>query len=94
MDEYEKMLDQCMCRLPCDCMDAGRFTIPKAEVLIEGARTIFYNFYDIANKLRRDPRHILKFFLKELATSYEERDKKIIFQGKFSSATIDWKIEI
>ena len=85
MADYDKMLDICICRLPRECKEGSRFVIPKAEVLIEGARTIFFNFYDVANSLRRDPKHLLKFFLKELATSYEERDKKVIFQGRFPS---------
>ncbi len=94
MSDYEKMLDLCMERLPKECREGSRFCIPRAEVLIQGARTIFLNFYDVSGALRRDPKHLLKFFLKELATSYEEKDKKVIFQGRFPGNLMDKKIEI
>jgi translation initiation factor 2 subunit 2 len=94
MSDYEKLLKMCMDRLPSECGKGDRFCIPNAEVLIQGARTIFFNFYDVANALRRDPKHLLKFFLKELATSYEEKDKKVIFQGRFPGVLINRKIEL
>ena len=94
MSEYDELLKMCMAKLPKECIEGNRFCIPKAEVLIEGARTIFFNFYEVANALRRDPKHMLKFFLKELATSYEEKDKKVIFQGKFPSILMNKKVEM
>ncbi len=94
MSDYEDLLKMCMQHLPKECGKGDRFCIPKAEVLIQGARTIFLNFYEVAGALRREPQHMLKFFLKELATSYEEKDKKIIFQGRFPGLLIDKKIEL
>ena len=94
MSDYEDLLDMCMQHLPKECGKGDRFCIPKAEVLIQGARTLFLNFYDVASALRRDPQHLLKFFLKELATSYEEKDKKVIFQGRFPGMLINRKIEL
>ena len=94
MSDYENLLDSCMEKLPKECREGSRFCVPKAEVLIQGARTLFFNFYDVASSLRRDPKHLLKFFLKELATSYEEKDKKIIFQGRFPAPLMDKKIEL
>ena len=94
MSDYDDMLKICMEKLPKECGKGDRFCIPKAEVLIQGARTIFFNFYDVASGLRRDPKHLLKFFLKELATSYEEKDKKVIFQGRFPGILINKKVEL
>jgi len=94
MSGYEDLLKMCMKKLPKEGGEGDRFRIPKADVLIQGARTIFLNFYDTANALRRDPRHLLKFFLKELATSYEEKDKKVTFQGRFPGILINKKIEL
>lgn len=94
MTDYEKMLKICIDKLPSECGKGDRFCVPQAEVLIQGARTLFFNFYEVANALRRDPKHLLKFFLKELATSYEEKDKKIIFTGKFPGMLINKKIEL
>lgn len=94
MSDYEKLLNRCMEKLPAECRDGSRFTVPKAEVLIQGARTIFTNFYDVASCLRRDPKHLLKFFLKELATSYEEKDKKVTFTGRFPGPLMNKKVEL
>jgi translation initiation factor 2 subunit 2 len=94
MSDYDDLLNVCIQKLPKECKDGERFCIPKADVLIQGARTIFLNFYDVANALRRDPKHLLKFFLKELATSYEEKDKKVTFQGRFPGVLMDKKIEL
>lgn len=93
MSGYEEMLNRCMSRIPKECRDQGRFTMPVAEVLIQGQRTMFVNFNDVASCLRRDPKHMLKFFTKELATSSEEQDKKIIFQGRFPGMLMNRKLE-
>ena len=93
MSDYENMLSTCMQKMPKECSDGERFCIPKADVMIQGARTVFSNFYEIAAHLRRDPKHMLKFFLKELATSYEENAKKVVFQGRFPAPLINRKIE-
>ena len=94
MSDYDGLLEMCIERLPKECAEGSRFCVPKAEVLIQGTRTIFFNFNDVAGALRRDPKHLLKFFLKELATSYEEKDKKVIFQGRFPGPLINKKIEL
>jgi translation initiation factor 2 subunit 2 len=94
MTEYERLLERCMCKIPQECKEGERFTMPKAEVLIQGAKTIVTNFYEVAGTLRRDPKHMLKFFLKELATSYEESEKKIVFQGRFPGPLMNRKLEL
>ena len=93
MKEYEKLLERCMCRIPRECKDGARFVMPKVDVLIQGAKTIFVNFNDVAGCLRRDPKHMLKFFLKELATSSEEHDRKVVFQGRFPGPLMNRKLE-
>ena len=36
---------------------------------------------------------MLKFFLKELATSSEEHDRKVVFQGRFPGPLMNRKLE-
>ena len=93
MTDYENLLKRGLEHLPESSKGNDRFTIPKANVLVQGAKTIIVNFYEIAHTLRRDPKHMLKFFLKELATSYEESNKTVIFQGRFPSPLINRKLE-
>ncbi len=94
MSGYDELLGRCMDRMPSGCREGGRFTMPRADVLIQGAKTIFVNFNEVAGCLRRDPKHMLKFFVKELATSSEEQDRKVVFQGRFPEPLINRKLEI
>ncbi len=65
-----------------------RQEIPRLKVQVLPKRTIILNFKEIAERLNRDPSHIAKFFLKELAVPghiegdqfviYAERSQKIL----------------
>jgi len=92
MDEYKKLLEAGMKRIS-KAESTRRFEVPKSRVMISGSRTVFSNFYEIADALRRDPQHLLKFLLKELATSVDMRENKIVFVGKFSSGLVDKKVD-
>jgi translation initiation factor 2 subunit 2 len=94
MSGYDDLLCRCMKKIPKECREQIRFAMPVAEVLIQGTRTMFVNFNDVATTLRRDPEHMLKFFTKELATSSEKQDKKIIFQGRFPGMLMNKKLEM
>jgi len=92
MQNYEKLLESGMKKI--SKSDSGeRFDVPKARVMISGSRTIFSNFYEIADALRRNPQHLLKYLLKELATSVDMREKQVIFIGNFPQNLVDKKIE-
>ncbi len=70
-----------------------RFEIPQIETTVQGAFTIVRNFVQIAEYLRRDPNHMLKFFTKELAAPGSIEGKKAIFQTKVSQKTVQRKLE-
>lgn len=44
-----------------------RQEIPKLSIQVQPKKTIIQNFRDVAQRLNRDPTHIARFFLKELA---------------------------
>jgi translation initiation factor 2 subunit 2 len=91
---YEKILDRGMEKIPRNITEKTRFEMPTAQVFKTGVRTIINNFYEIANSLRRDPDHFLKFLLKELATKCEIKNQQVIFQGVFPKDIVNKKIEI
>lgn len=93
MEEYRKLLEEGMKKIS-KTESKRRFEVPKSKVMISGNKTIFNNFYELADSLRRDPQHLLKFLLKELATSVDMREKKIIFIGNFTHDLVDKKIDI
>lgn len=90
---YKELLEKAVKKIP-KAEHRERFVIPNAQVISQGARTIISNFSEITNLLRREKGHILKFLLKELATSYEEKDKRIILTGRFNEDLINKKIEL
>lgn len=94
MQSYEKLLERGMENVPKRPESGGRFQIPGARVLNQGMRTFIANFLEIADALRREPSHMMKFLLKELATSGEIKGKAAGFTGKFFPSLIDKKIEI
>jgi translation initiation factor 2 subunit 2 len=92
-ESYEKYLDRGIKNLPHTTVDAERFTIPVSRVFIEGRMTVFENFSEIADVLNRDPEHLLKFLLRELATAGKVEGGRVIFQGRFSQEMIAGIIE-
>jgi len=91
--DYGKMLDQAYSELPPEALKHERFEVPKPICTVFGSRTVFYNFSDVCDALNRDPVHVLKFLLKEMATSGTVEGGRAIFQGKFESETFGRLIE-
>ena len=94
MEDYKKLLKRGLKRIPESCEDGGRFSVPVPQVMISGARTIITNFVEIAGCLRREPDHLLKFFLKELATKGNIEGQKLTVLGNFSQEHIRKKLDI
>ena len=92
--EYKKLLEQAIKKLPESVLIKERFEIPKIRGHIQGNRTIISNFLQIASELRREPEHLLKFILKELATPGEiKKSGSVIIGAKASASRINEKIK-
>lgn len=94
MQSYEKLLERGMKKVPKKSESGGRFQVPRARVLNQGMKTIVANFLEISGALRREPQHLMKFLLKELATSGEVKGQSAEFTGRFLQPLIEKKIEI
>jgi translation initiation factor 2 subunit 2 len=92
--DYREMLDRAYSQLPQQVETYERFTVPRPDVRNVGRRTVILNFKAIADELRRDPDHILKFLTGEMATLATFDGTRAIFQGKFSYDTIRKLLEI
>lgn len=86
---YEEMLKRVYSQLPPEVFEKKRFEIPKPRSTIAGARTILYNFKEVCDTLNRDPRHLLKFLSKEMATAGTVNGARAIFQGKFRHESLE-----
>jgi translation initiation factor 2 subunit 2 len=91
--DYESLLNKAYEKLPKIENHADRFKIPVAETVVQGNQTIIKNFSDIAEVLRREPSHILKFLTKELATPAGLDGKRAILQAKIPQKMIQQKLE-
>lgn len=92
MESYEQLLEDAYKNLKPIENSKERFEIPKIEGHIEGTKTILTNLSQIASYLRRDYNHLLKFLLKELATSGSIKNNRVVLQRKISSIKINEKI--
>ena len=94
MSSYEEMLKAAYEKLPKKIEEAQRFVLPEVQIQPAGLKTMIVNFGDIAQAMRRDPNHFMKFIVKELATSGELEGKRLVVIGKFFKLAIDKKIEL
>ncbi|MFC1768903.1 translation initiation factor IF-2 subunit beta [Nanoarchaeota archaeon] len=95
MQDYKEMLKDVRENLPEAASVRERFEIPKVMGHIQGNRTVISNFPQIANHLRRDVRHMLKFVLKELAAPGEmKRTGALIFGTKLPASRINDKVRL
>lgn len=88
MSEYQKLLDRALEKIPKKTSSGERFEMPQANVRRIGSRTIVYNFNDVCSRLNRDPKHVLKYLSKEMATAGSLDGARAIFQGKFAEKSI------
>ena len=91
-NDYESLLTQAYEKVK-PIEHSERFEIPKVQGHLEGNKTILTNLPQIATHIRRDINHLLKFLLKELATSGKIANGRVILQRKIPSIKINEKIE-
>jgi len=93
MEDYNKLLDSAYKEVKPITHSGERFEIPKIKGHAEGTKTILTNLQQIASTLRREQEHLLKFLLKELATSGKIKGSQVILQRKIPSSKINEKIQ-
>lgn len=93
VDPYEALLKKAYAHVTVQSESTERFTVPEAKVYIEGKTTIFENFAEIADIVRRDQDHLMKFLLGELGTAGKIDGNRAIFNGKFEQSLINGLIK-
>jgi len=93
MTNYEELLERAQKNLPQKVQSKERFEIPKVTGHIEGNKTIVTNFQQIVVTLRRDPKHMLKYLLRELAAPGNIDGQRLILGRKISSSLINEKVQ-
>ncbi|MEM5797651.1 MAG: translation initiation factor IF-2 subunit beta [Candidatus Aenigmatarchaeota archaeon] len=92
MEAYEKLLEIAIEKIPKKPHEGERFKIPEVIIEIQGNKTLLKNFIDIVTTLRREPAHLAKYLLKELATPGNIHGSVLILQRKLTKELIQEKI--
>jgi translation initiation factor 2 subunit 2 len=91
---YEELLKKARQELPESVFIKERFEIPKVKGFIQGNNTIVVNFVQIAKTLEREPEHLLKFVLKEIAAPGKLDGQRLIIGSKISASLINQKVKL
>ena len=86
--DYKEMLDRALKQLPEQTDFVDRFAVPRGNIALQGRKTVITNFKEIADQLRRDPEHLLKFLTGEMATLANFDGTRALFQGKHNAESI------
>src|SRR3989344_8888841 len=93
MKSYEILLQKARQELPEVAQGGERFTIEKVLGHLEGNKTVLSNLKKIAKDLDREPEHLLKYLLRELATPGKFMGERVIFGTKVAASAINKKIK-
>ena len=92
-DDYMALLNRAKIACPEITENHERFEIPELDILQEGKITVFRNFIDVTDKLRREPEHLLQFMLKELGTPGNIEGRRAVFKAKINPQSINDKVQ-
>lgn len=93
MDSYEQLLKKAEEELPERVVGSERFVIEKIKGHLEGKKTILVNLKKISKDLGREPNHLLKYLLRELATPGKYVGERAILGTKIAATAINKKIK-
>ena len=82
-DSYEDLLKNAYSHISEKTASSERFVVPEAKAYIEGKTTILENFAEIADTVRRDKDHLMKYILGELG--HRERSMATVQSSTGSS---------
>jgi translation initiation factor 2 subunit 2 len=92
-DDYHALLKRARDQLPDKVTKVSRFDIPEVDVLYEGKTTVWRNFGEVADTLRREHMHFFQYMLRELGTSGNIGGRRVMFKGRVVKKNIEDKLE-
>lgn len=90
--DYQALLDRAKSNLPANVAEHERFQLPDIDILYEGKATVFRNFKDITEVLRRDDKDVVQYLLRELGTAGSQEGRRLLFQGRVVRGQIEEKL--
>jgi translation initiation factor 2 subunit 2 len=92
-NEYLQLLERAKTNLPADVAEHERFQLPDLDILYEGKATVFRNFTDVVNVIRREEKDVVQYLLRELGTAGSQDGRRLVFQGRLLRAQIEEKLQ-
>ena len=93
MKKYQDLLKKAQEELPETIAGGERFQLEKIKGHLEGNKTILSNLKKIAKDFNREPEHLLKYLLRELATPGKFVGDRVILGTKIPASLINKKIK-
>ncbi len=89
--DYEFLLDRLYSKLTVRTSKSSRFELPQLQTERVGRRTLIKNFRQLANSMRREPKILLTYLMKEIGTSgsYEEESGIAILHARVTSSALN-----
>ena len=92
-NDYKALLARARSKLPEKAISRERFQLPDMDVIYEGKTTVFRNFGDIVDLIRREHSQVLGFLLKELGTAGTQDGRRVVFKGRVAAKAIEDRIK-
>ena len=92
-DDYRALLSRAREQLPETVTNRSRFEVPDIDVLYEGKITVWRNFGDVADLIRRDHSSFIQYMLRELGTSGNIDGRRAMFKGRVVKKNIEDKLD-
>lgn len=82
--DYTKLLKRAKAEIPESLSSGERFQLPEPDLVVEGKGSVLRNFMDFAERLRRDPQHLLQYLLRELGTPGTLEGRRVVFKSRIN----------
>lgn len=97
MDEefdYDTLLERAHENMPEDeKIGEERWSVPELDLMSEGRTTVWKNFQEIVDSVRRDPDHILGHILRSMGSAGSRDGRRVIFKSQMTRDKLLDKIE-
>ncbi len=92
--DYESLLDRAHETMPDEAESTEeRWTLPDVELMWEGRTTVWKNFQDIVDSVRRDPDHLIGYILRVLGSAGSQEGRRLIFKSVISTDKLKGKLD-
>lgn len=91
--DYSKLLKSAKEKLPKGISKEERFQVPEIDLFIEGKTTVFRNFADIAETIRREPADLLAYFQRELGTPGNIDGRRAVFKSRLGNQQVEQRLK-